>query len=528
MTIPNTDAEANHAEVIAFLSRPETFGDGTDEVDVITTHGARVFLGRTNAFKIKQPVAYDYMDFSTLEKRKAVCEREVTVNRLFAPDLYRGVAAITREADGRLALNGAGDPMEWAVHMDRFPEAAVLERIAEEGAFDDVLARDVGRRIAEAHQRLRPADTDDGARRIEEVIEELAREFASLGDGLDEKAGDAVIAGAREWLRETADMLDRRAALGFVRRCHGDLHLRNIVLIDGLPTPFDALEFDERLGTTDVLYDLAFLLMDLIHREMPSAANTVLNRYAYAAWAHFLPGGFRIMTLFLAIRAAIRAMVEAQTALRDVEKGAAHRTEADRYLSDALGFLAAEPPVLIGVGGLSGTGKSTLAARLVPGLPGPFGAVHLRSDLERKALFGAAEFDRLDERFYDAASSDKVYERLLEKSGQALAQGQSVLVDAVHARAEERSALADLAARYGAAFVGLWLEAPAQTLSARVRERVRDASDADQSVLEKQLSAFSEAAPTPAETWQAVNASGEPAETQARAKDIMASRWRLP
>ncbi len=519
--MPGGDLET-HKDVVDFLSSPAAFGDGSRTIDVITTHGAVVFLGDRDVYKIKQPVAYEYMDFSTLERRRQVCEREIALNRPFAPSIYLDVKAITREGDGELAIDGQGEIVEWAVHMRRFDEGHVLENLARSGGFDAALADRLGETLAGYHAALAVERTGDGALRIKEIIDELGRAFDDLGTVFPAERVDAFDRGCAAVFAASAAHLDMRAARGFVRRCHGDLHLRNLVLIDGVPTPFDALEFDERLGTTDVLYDLAFLIMDMLHLDMRGAANRVFNRYVRAGWELAAPEGFSVMPLFLALRAGIRAMVSAQTALRDPDHTAASNAEARRYLDQAVAFLNRQDAVLVAVGGLSGTGKSTLAADLAPVLGTAPGAVLLRSDLERKQMFDVPDLERLPAETYTREASDRVYARLIEKASIALAQGQAVILDAVFSTPGERCAAQQLAEQAGVRFQGLWLDAPTAVLRERVAGRHGDASDAGVAVVDLQAAHFDRLTAGETDAWGMVDASGSQADTLARARARLA------
>ena len=276
--------------------------------------------------------------------------------------------------------------------------------------------------------------------------------------------------------------LSQRSAEGAVRRCHGDLHLGNIVLLDGAPVPFDALEFDERLGTCDVLYDLAFLLMDLEFRGLRAAANRVFNAYFAPTAAAGDEAALAALPLFLGVRASIRAMVDVQAALRVACPGRLH-ADARRYLAVATAALAPAPAVLVAVGGLSGSGKTSVARALAPQLGPAPGALHLRSDLERKALFDVDPTAPLTDADYTPAVGRQVAERLLTRATAALRAGHSVLIDATHLNAGDRAAVEDLGRQAGVPFFGFWLDAPVETLLARVAARRGDASDADADVV---------------------------------------------
>jgi aminoglycoside phosphotransferase family enzyme/predicted kinase len=509
----------DQAEVIAFLADPASYAAAPERVERHETHGALVFLAGDEAWKIKRAVHFPYMDLSTLEKRKAICERELEINRRTAPEMYLCCTPITRRRDGGLAFGGDGEPVEWAVRMRRFDQSALLSRIADAGPLPPALARDLADAIYASHGAAPPTAAEGAARfgrLIASVSQTLAGVAGALGAGRLKQLDERIAA----QMHRAAAILDERAAAGSVRRCHGDLHLNNIVLWQGRPVLFDALEFDDDLATIDTLYDLAFLLMDLDIRRQRAAANVVLNRYLWRSGAELDLRGLKALPLFLGLRSAIRAMVTAERAAQQRGRAQARRRdEANRYLDAALAFLAPPPPQLIAVGGLSGTGKSTLARALAPDV-GPLpGAVHLRSDLERKSLFGVDEMTRLGSDAYSRAAGDKVYAILCEKMQHVLAAGHAGIVDAVFARPEERAGIERIAANLGICFRGLWLEAQPDVLLARVAGRSGDASDATPDVVHQQL-AYETGAFSPA--WTRVDASASPCATVEKARKALA------
>jgi predicted kinase len=280
-------------------------------------------------------------------------------------------------------------------------------------------------------------------------------------------------------------LLDARKDEGFVRECHGDLHLRNIVLLDGRPTPFDGVEFDDKISCTDVLYDLAFLLMDLWRRRLPRHASSLWNTYLAAT--NDL-SGICLMPLFHACRAAVRAKTSA-TAAR-LQHDPARRSEleglAREYLEMADSLLRPRPPCLVAIGGFSGSGKSTLAIRLAPALGAMPGAVVHRSDEVRKRLSGVPLLQRLGPEGYLPEISSRVYATLVERASRTLLEGHSAIVDAVYARPADRHAIEAMAANISVPFVGIWLDAPEPTLVQRVERRTNDPSDADPGIIRKQ------------------------------------------
>ncbi|MFP5379465.1 MAG: hypothetical protein ACLGHP_06900, partial [Vicinamibacteria bacterium] len=300
----------DQGDVIDWLASPATHGGA--RVERIDTHAAHVFLTGARAYKVKRAVRYDYLDFSTLERRRAACEAECLLNRRTAPSLYRRVLPVTREADGALALAGEGDPVEWALEMTRFPQDSLFDRLAAAGRLDASLMPALATAIATFHREAEVRRDHGGRDGMAWVVDGNAAGFAEFG-------GDVFPAGAAERLTEAAraalerhgDRLEARREAGFVRHCHGDLHLRNIVLLDGAPTLFDGVEFSDAIACIDVLYDLAFLLMDLEHRGLPTHANLVLNRYLVDTDG---AEGLALLPLFLSCRAAVRAKTSATAA----------------------------------------------------------------------------------------------------------------------------------------------------------------------------------------------------------------------
>jgi len=502
--------EASQQPVIDFLNDPANHGGAP--VKRIDTHAASVFLAGERALKIKRAVRFPFLDFSTLAKRKAACEAEIAVNRAFAPSIYRGEVPITREPNGQLAIGGKGEPVEWAVEMRRFDESQTLDNLAETGRIDEALADALGRAVAAAHRVARTVADAQFAETLAKIIAQNEAELTSEPDLFSLQELRVLAAATCDAFERVRPLLQAREHAGLVRRCHGDLHLGNIVLINGKPVLFDAIEFDDRIATVDVFYDLAFLLMDLIERGLRRAANTVFNRYLTDTQRIQDLDALAALPLFMSVRAAIRAKVTA--ARRRHGSGAELARDARNYAALAQKLLMPTKPQLIAIGGLSGTGKSLLARALAPDLlPSP-GAVVLRSDVERKALFGAGETERLPETAYAANATAQVYATLAEKARRVTAAGHSAIVDAVFAQPSERDAIAKAAG--SAAFQGLFLTANLETRLTRVGGRTDDASDADTIVARKQ-----EEFDLGRINWVKVDASGTPEETLIRAEAML-------
>jgi len=499
-------------EVFALLGDPATHGGAP--VRRIDTHAASVFLAGESAYKVKRAVRFPFLDYSTLGKRKAACEAELAVNRPFAADIYLRVVAVARR-NGGLALNGSGEPVEWAVEMRRFDENATLDHLAERGEIDAALAGALAHAVAAAHAEAPPVEATPWVEALGRFIEQNEAAFREMPDLFPVANAEALASASRRALDRVRPLLQARGTQGLVRRGHGDLHLGNIALIEGRPVPFDAIEFDPLIAAGDVLYDLAFLLMDLTERGLTQAANAVFNRYLAEARRDSDLEALAALPLFMSLRAAIRAKV---TAARLANADAAERQAIVRaaaaYLRLACRLIAPPSPRLVAIGGLSGTGKSVLARALAADLlPAP-GAVLLRSDVERKVLFGVAETDRLPGEAYDAAATRKVYAALAGKARRVIAAGHSAIVDAVFAAPEERAAIAEVG---GDRFRSMFLMTDLATRFARVGARRGDASDADVNVVQRQESYVLGAL-----DWASVDASGTPEDTLRHARAALA------
>jgi aminoglycoside phosphotransferase family enzyme/predicted kinase len=472
--------------VIEFLASPGAHEGST--VERIDTHSAIVFLSGDRALKLKRAVRFDYLDFSTPALRRVACEAEVRLNRRTAPAIYRGVVAVTQKANGALALNGRGVPVDWCVDMTRFDQDALLDRLAGRGALTLGMTESLAAEVARFHLAADVRPDHGGSASMRWVIDGNAQGFAEYGrDCLDQEVCRRLTDRLRRELEQRAALLDQRQASGLVRQCHGDLHLRNIVLLDGQPTPFDGVEFNDEIACIDVFYDLAFLLMDLWQRGLKRQANVLLNGYL----ARTLDvDGLATLPLFLACRAAILAKTSATAAGVQTADRARRELEAlaRRYLSIAVDLSQPARPVLAAIGGRSGTGKSTLAQALAADVGPAPGAVVLRSDLVRKALHGVSPLERLPASAYAPEMSRRVYRTLADRARDVLRGGHAAIVDAVFATPAERAALEAVAAGASTPFVGIWLDAPPVVLIERVEHRQLDASDADAAVVRQQSS----------------------------------------
>lgn len=456
-------------------------------VQRIDTHAASIFLAGERALKVKRAVKFPFLDYSTLELRRAACEAELTVNRPLAPRIYKGVVAITREADGSVRIGGDGIPIEWAVDMERFDENATLDKLADRGAIDDKLANELGRAIVVAHRTAPATNTELWILTLRSFIEQNDAVFRSEPT-LFPRAETAALhtLSIQAWEKAEPLILERGSA-GFVRRLHGDLHLGNIVLLNNRPVLFDAIEFDPLVASGDVLYDLAFLIMDLSERGLELSANIVLNCYLRESDELSNLDALAALPLFLSVRAAIRAKVTIARCERAKPADRPHiRDLALKYFKFALQCLHTPTASLIAIGGLSGTGKSVLAISLAPGLGPVPGAVVLRSDVERKHLFGIDEYKPVPAEAYSFDVTKCVYASLARKAERVISAGHSAIVDAVFADVGERENIAEVVIAKQVTFHGLFLTADLATRLSRVAHRINDASDANEYVVRQQ------------------------------------------
>lgn len=360
---PGAGSPEPQADVVAFLEQGTAFEAVAPRR--IDTHCASIFLSGDRAWKLKRAVRFGYLDFSPADRRREALESELRLNRRTAPQLYRAVHPIMQAPDGKLSIGGTGLAVDWLLEMQRFPDDALLDQMAERSQLDERLLMRLADRIIAFHATAEILTTGEGATRFRGFVEGNIASMAAFPEILESEQTNLLRARLLHLTGEMAPLLDARGQSGRVRHVHGDLHLANIALVDGEPTLFDCLEFSAELATIDVLYDLAFLLMDLWHRDLRTEANLVFNRYLDLSPED--EQGIALMPLFLSTRAAIRAHVLAAQSMR----GGRDRVLADlaqSYLDLSLALTQPGLPRLVSVGGLSGTGKSSLARLLGGGI----------------------------------------------------------------------------------------------------------------------------------------------------------------
>lgn len=509
MTSPTTQDTVNQQEVFDFLAAPATHGDA--DVRRIDTHAAVVFLAGDRALKVKRAIRFPFLDYSTLAKRKASCEEEIKINRPSAPQIYRRVVAITQGQDGSLSINGDGRPVEYAVEMTRFDERLTLDHLAQAGALNAALVVDLADAIATSHRTASVAEADGWMCSLPSIIADNTSAFHASGC-LPANTVDKLDARSRTELSRVRARLRERGRLGLVRRCHGDLHLANIVLIGHKPVLFDAIEFDPVIASIDILYDLSFTLMDLLRYGRRLDANILFNRYPTTTFEDNLDG-ITALPLFMSMRAAIRANVMLVRLGGPNTDEATIRLAARSYFALACQLISPASPTLVAIGGLSGTGKTVLARALADAIEPPPGASILRSDVMRKQYFHTHETQRLPPTAYQPEATSIIYQILTERAGRILSQGHSVILDAVFAKPAERLAITAIARKLHLPFVGLFLVSDLASRMSRVGQRAGDASDATLDLVKRQENY--DVGPL---DWHVIDASGTPEQTLQRSK----------
>ncbi|MGI9520361.1 MAG: AAA family ATPase [Hyphomicrobiaceae bacterium] len=511
---------SNGSSIVDFLSVGETYGLPGEVVQRIDTHAAQIFLVNNRAYKMKRNVKYSFLDFSTSEKRRATLEAELKLNRKTAPRLYRRLVAVTQTNLGQLELDGDGVAVEWLLEMERFEQSKLFENLATANELGEEQIDRLAAVVVKFHTRAEVRQSVNGYSSMAIVVADSIRELSDLSERgiVDQRLLGQIDNFTRRELSEKRSLLELRSRTGYVRRCHGDLHLGNIVELDGQPTLFDCLEFSEELASIDTFYDIAFVLMDLCHRCRRDLAQRLLNCYLDQTLDD---DGCALLPLFLAVRAIIRAKVAGFRAdLADESKGSrggdAEIADCRSHLKLALEFLDDSQAELILIGGLSGTGKSTLAKHLAPLVGAAPGGVVMRSDVLRKRSFHVGIEQKLPSAAYEPPVSEMIYDKLFDRAGRLLLAGRTVIVDATFLSDVERDRFQSFASHRPVQVTGLWLEADPSILEKRITERLSDASDADVQVLAAQRSTYT--VPT---GWHRLNVEGTVEEAVDQALSIL-------
>lgn len=484
------------ATLIHALLSPASYPHPVNDLRLLETHISWVLLTGEFAYKIKKPVNFGFLDFSTLGKRKHWCEEELRLNSRFSTGLYLAVVAITGSEDTP-RVDGTGEILDYAVKMRQFDQDDLLEALADSGALEIDDIRALAKKLADFHlsQAARLADTESDLGTVQTIRGAVEENFRQIAPGLTSAEARSALENLRVWsarqLAELHDVFVTRRAHGFVRECHGDLHLRNIARIDGQITFFDCIEFNPQFSWIDVQSELAFLLMDMEQKQLPHLSNRLLNTYLEYTGDY---AGLEVLQFYKVYRALVRAKV---TVLKlkggDLSEEEAHAVlrEYAAYIQLAQSYCQPRQPFVGLMHGISGTGKSTVAASLAS----EFDAITLRSDVERKRLFGLSPDARSDaaekSQMYGDAASARTFAALERLATDLLKLGYPVLVDATFIAEQWRRPFLQLAQKLGIPFVIIECTASEQVILQRLAKRQlsrHDASEADANVMRSQRS----------------------------------------
>jgi aminoglycoside phosphotransferase family enzyme/predicted kinase len=490
---PGVPASAASAALVAALRDPERYPHPVERVEIIETHISWVLLTGRYAYKLKKPLDLGFLDFSTLERRREACETELTLNRRTAPELYLEVVRVIGTVEDP-SIGGSGPAIEYAVKMREFPQAALLDRVAARGELRLEQTDELAATVARFHAEVERAGRQSEFGTPEAVIAPARANFAQLRALPIGTDAAAVLGRLAAWTdRESARCrraFEARRREGFVRECHGDLHLRNLVLLDGRIVPFDCLEFNDALRWIDVAAEVAFVVMDLVDHGLGAHAWRFLDAYLSETGDY---GALAVLRFYLVYRAMVRAKIACLRA-QQLPEGVPQRSDADGefrgYLRLAEAFAALERRALIVTRGLSGSGKTVFSGLLTEEI----GAIRVRSDVERKRLHGldarVGSGAGIGEGIYGREATRRAYARLLDAARAVLEAGFPVAVDATFLARADRDAFRALACRLGVPFAIAACEAPEPVLRERIGARGRaggDASEATLDVLTRQL-----------------------------------------
>jgi len=475
--------------IIAML-KPEFYDHPVQACQLIETHISWVILTGDFAYKIKKPVDFGFLDFSLLKQRKFYCEEELRLNRRLAPELYLDVIKISGSVENPV-LGGKGQALEYAVKMQQFLPDMQLDHMLAKNELNSEIIDSIASLIADFHQAIEISGNDTDYGNLEHVHQPVQENFKQIRERVDNESLLALLSTLEQWSEDIfykmQSVFNERKEKGFIRECHGDLHLRNLAWYKNKPLAFDCLEFNPNFRWIDVMSEIAFLMMDLEDHKQPELAQRYLNRYLELTGDY---QGCSVLRFYLVYRAMVRAKVDA---IRVHQKGISEQESIEAneelysYLQLALTYTKPDTPFIIITRGMSASGKSTITQVLLEKI----GAIRIRSDIERKRLFnikpGQDSHANTEQGIYTAEATKKTYFKLLELAGSIIDAGFPVIVDATFSTLEQRKLFKELAAKKQARYTILDFVAKNETLKKRIRDRKNDVSDADLNILENQI-----------------------------------------
>lgn len=479
------------------LLNAEAWPHPTEDIQLIETHISWVILTGEYAYKIKKPVDFGFLDFSTLEKRRYYCEQEVRLNRRLAEDIYLGVVAVVAGDEG-LRVGAEGEAVEYAVQMRQFSQDAQLDVMLAAGKLEPRHMDAIAKMVADFHQRIAVADSSMPYGEPDAVYLPVEENFLQIDEHINTSRYDPRLQALQQWSESVFGqkkiVFAQRKQDGYVRECHGDMHLRNLMWWPpgeaGRPQAFDCIEFNDSLRWIDVISEVAFLVMDLQDRKQGELANRFLNSWLEITGDY---RGLAVLPFYLCYRAMVRAKVSVlrlqQAGISETEAKQA-LDEFESYIELAESYSRPASPKLIIMRGLSASGKSSVSSALLERT----GAIRIRSDVERKRLFAAKEAapqrQGINSGIYSPEISEKTYKHLCTLAEVIINAGYSVIVDAAFLKQSQRQLFIELANRLGVDFRIIETTAPAEVLRQRIAQRRNDVSDADSAVLTYQLAHY--------------------------------------
>lgn len=468
-------------KLIRAMSEPSFYPHNPDSVEIVQTHISVVFIAGDLVYKVKKPLNFGFLDFTTPEKRKYFCNQEVVLNSRFSTGIYLGVVPVYESASG-LNIRGDGEETDYAVLMKRIPEDRLMINMLDRDEITPEILDRIADRLTYFHSRASTTPQIAGFGSVEVIRQNLTENFTQtqpyLGRTIEPAIHEAIRTRSFAFLKNTRELFEQRMRKGFIRDCHGDLHVDHVVILDGIML-CDCIEFNDRFRYGDTASDLSFLLMDLSFRGFPAFSKRIASRYAETS------GDSRVLDLidfYKSYRAFVRGKVVSftldESEISDSEKESAHTTARDYFLMSLASLLPPPPPTLIITSGLTGTGKSFLSARLGKRL----GIEPLRSDVVRKEIFGLSKgehrLDKYAEGIYTAKATEMTYRALLEIARTCLGKGESVILDASFMRYTDRAQARDIALRSKARFRVIECVAPDEReIRRRLEERRESHAD---------------------------------------------------
>lgn len=493
------NSHTDSAVMIQAMLKSAIYPHEVEKCELIETHISWVILTGQFVYKIKKPVNFGFLDFSTLDKRKFYCEEELRLNRRLAPDIYLDVIPISGSTDNP-RLDGTGEVLDYAVKMKQFPRQIELDQLLNRGELNNKIIDSTAVLVAEFHLAIDVAEDDSDFGKPGIVIKPIRENFSQIRERIKDEVTLNKLTQIEQWSEDRFGkikaILKQRKSQGFVRECHGDLHLRNLAWYQDKPLAFDCLEFNPNFRWIDIISEIAFLIMDLEDHQQAALGQRFLNQYLEISGDY---AGCRVLNFYLVYRAMVRAKV---AAIRSQQQGIKKEdmnsaiTEFNNYLELALKYTQQHPPFLLITSGVSGSGKSTFSAPISEKL----GAIRIRSDVERKRLFNISmelQFqNKIAQGIYSEAATEKTYLKLLELAETLLRAGYPVIVDATFSTYSQRQRFKQLADKSNCRFIILEFIATNKTLQQRITKRKNDISDADLNVLKSQLSHWHALEPT--------------------------------